>query len=91
MAALQKGVQTHEESAVLEAPGVGRTLLGSLRLVVEVGALEGHTIFQAQLQVFNCLLRLFDVLKQGLPTDEILRLNDDCVAQLAHEDDESGW
>ena len=80
MAALQESVEAHKQRAVLKAPRVGRALLGRLRLVVKVRALEGHAVLEAQLQVLHCFLRLLDVLEQRLAADEALSLDDDGVA-----------
>jgi hypothetical protein len=61
MAALQKRIETDEEGAVLKTPRVRRALLCSLRLVVEICALERDTVLEAHFEIFDSLLRLLNV------------------------------
>jgi hypothetical protein len=56
--------------------------------VVKVRTLEGDAIFETGLQVLYRVLRLVDVLKEGLAADEALRLLDDGVAHLPHQHDQ---
>mmetsp|Transcript_14317 Transcript_14317/g.34859 ORF Transcript_14317/g.34859 Transcript_14317/m.34859 type:complete len:295 (-) Transcript_14317:702-1586(-) len=84
MAALEKGVETRKKRGVLEAPRILRSFLRRLRLVIEVVRLERAAHLERRLELLHCLWWLH--LEDLLAHDKLLRLHNEVVANLAHQD-----
>ena len=83
VAALQEAVEPHEQRRVLEAPRVVRALDEDARLVPEVHGLHRAAHLERHRQPVHGVLRL--VLQDRLRLQELVRLTDQVVADLAHQ------